>query len=548
MAPFHFEQAARYFAYLSERFPVMCASDEFHFMPQATAAARYYDRLDSLSAERVNACIEALKQYRSEFERLLASAKDLESRIDLQLLVANITGILIDFEINKSWRHNPLLYLKIAFIGLDQALTKPETAAGEKIERVASRLGAIPRLIGEAVENIVKIPETYYHAARAMLGDCKTYLKETEKAFHDPSSGRLSKALQQVPPALDKFEIFLAGMDPVPDENLAPASLETTLRKHFLAQHDLKDIFQIAVAEWRDNLQQLERLQKKIDPCTSWQDLYHAYTPTAVEKMDTLPLYRNAAQELRLFFKQNGFMDEYLDAPVELAETPTYLKSVRSSASFAAAFSDQQEEISYFYITTRRRVSRGKKAGSRLKQRLHREYKFLTAHETIPGHQLLDSVRRRSKNPVRRQIESPLFYEGWATYAETLLTEFGYIQHPLERLVDFKRRLWRTARAQIDAGLHGGFLKFEAAVNLLTLNGFSLEEARQQIARFRLNPGYQLCYSYGCHEIKKLVDTYQTRLGPGRVHRLILEGGELPFHLIDEELKTLQQAAGNLRP
>jgi len=547
MAPFHFELASRYFSYLSERFPVMCASDEFHFMPQATEAALYYDRLDSLSANRIGACMQALKQYRREFERLLASETDLENRIDLQLLIANITGILIEFEVSKSWQHNPLLYLKIAFIGLDQALTKPETASGEKIKRAAARLGQIPRLIGEAVGNLANIPETYYRAARAMLGDCKSYLKEAGNASRGRCSDRLSKGLQQVGPALDKFEKFLEGIAPLPDEKLAPASVETTLSKHFLSLHDLKDIFQIAVAEWRDNLQQLKTLQKKINARKSWQELYHGYSPSAVQEMGTLSLYRQEAQELRLFFKQNGFMDDYLDAPVALAETPTYLHSVRSSASFAAAFTDHREELSYFYITTRQPAGRDKKAGGMLKKRLHREYKFLTAHETIPGHQLLDTVRRRLKNPVRRQIESPLFYEGWATYAETLLTELGYIRHPLDRLVDFKRRLWRAARGQIDAGLHGGFLKFEEAVGLLTLNGFSVDEARHQIARFRLNPGYQLCYSYGCHEIKKLVNTYKNRLGLDRVHRLILEGGELPFHLIDKELKLSAASCGETR-
>ena len=98
--------------------------------------------------------------------------------------------------------------MKIAFIGLDQALTKPETGLGEKIERAVARLGEIPRLIDEAVQNLVNIPETYYHAARAMLTDCKLYLKETGKGFHAQPSDRLLKGLQRVRSALDKFEKF----------------------------------------------------------------------------------------------------------------------------------------------------------------------------------------------------------------------------------------------------------------------------------------------------------------------------------------------------
>ena len=44
----HIKLSQNYFDYLAHRFPVMCSSDEFHFLPRAQAAARYYDRLDDL--------------------------------------------------------------------------------------------------------------------------------------------------------------------------------------------------------------------------------------------------------------------------------------------------------------------------------------------------------------------------------------------------------------------------------------------------------------------------------------------------------------------
>ncbi len=538
MSESHFDLASRYFEYLANRFPVMCASDEFHFLPRATNARKYYDHLESLSAPNIRESISELKKFRSGFKRLAALENDLESQIDLELLLANIAGVLIELETNQSWRHNPLLYLKIAFIGLDQALTKPETFDGEKFERAAARLDDIPGLIGEATKNISEIPETYYYAALAMLRDCQAFIIETGKKIGASSAPDLTKGLQNTLTALDTFANFLSALAPVPNQKFAPASLETTLKEHFLSRHNLKEVYQIAVDEWHHNLHELQRLQKEINSEKSWQELYHAYIPAAVEKMETLALYQHEADRLRGFFNRLGFMEEYLDSAMSLVETPTYLCSVRSTASFAAAFTADEKEISYFFITTHPFRDESEEAGALLKKRLHREYRFLTAHETIPGHQLLDSVRRKLANPVRRQIESPLFYEGWATYAETLLTEYGYVDSPIEYLVDYKRRLWRNARCQIDAGLHGNFLEYSDALKLLTLNGFAREEARRQIARFRLNPGYQLCYSLGCHEIKKLVKAYKNRLGEKQIHGLLLEGGQLPFHLIEKRFKT----------
>lgn len=535
----HIQLALRYFNDLAERFPVMCASDEFHFLPRAQAASEYYDRLDDLGAISINEYVEQLRSFSQELNLLTAGEKDLETLIDLDLLKANIAGILIELEQNNSWRHNPLLYLKIVFVGIDHALTKPATDARERIHRTLKRISAIPKLLNQAVDNIDGVPETYHQAARAMLHDGKQYFVKTVDDFCKQYPDFFSEVFQKALTALNDFDKYLKSIPPVPDHRFAMPSLEASLKDHFLSVLSLDEVFQIAVDEWQENLKQLEQLQSKIDPRKSWQDLYHDFCPDMGET-DTFALYRRETEFLRRFFRDHGFREEDLCAPLEITATPYYLKSVRSAASFGAAFSSDAGEKSFFYITIR--FPRSESSGHEdklLKKRLHREYKFLTAHETIPGHHLLDSIRRRLENPVRRQIESPLFYEGWAYYAESLLTETGYVQNPMEYLVDYKRRLWRSARCQIDVGLHAGFLTLADAVELLTTAGFSRKEAQRQIYRFHLNAGYQLCYSLGRYEIIRLKKAYENQMGSEQFHAFLLKGGELPFHWVEKRLQAL---------
>jgi hypothetical protein len=59
--------ANRYFEFIAKRFPVMCASDEFHFLPRAEDAAKYYDQTDNLEAGAIKTAIQELKQFRNEF-------------------------------------------------------------------------------------------------------------------------------------------------------------------------------------------------------------------------------------------------------------------------------------------------------------------------------------------------------------------------------------------------------------------------------------------------------------------------------------------------
>ena len=535
--------AEHYFDYLAERFPVMCASDEFDFLPRAENACKHYDKLDKFEAIAVAETIDKLKQFQKDFALAGDEAADLDHLIDLKLLQANAAGILIELDTKRSWQYNPLMYLKIAFIGLDHALIKPAEESKELKERALARLSAIPVTLKHGMDNIHSVPQTYYQASLLMTADCKQYLHEIghglRKLFADHYD-LADKTLRKAEAALEDFKQFLESMSPEPDRRFAVSTLESSLKDHFLSQKNAEEIFAVAEEEWHEILGRLKALQLKINPRKTWGELYHDYNPTQIEETETIALYEQEIDLLRDFFNHNGFKEKYLNAPIEIIYTPTYLKSVRSSASFAAAFSQEPNEKSYFYISTRFPQYNDKRSDDHLQKRLNREYKMLTAHETIPGHHFLDAFRRGLKNPIRRQIESPLFYEGWASYAESMLIEYGYLENPLELLVSYKRNLWRSARCQIDVGLTIGELSENQAVEILKTCGFGSEEALRQLDRYRLNPGYQLCYSYGSHEFKRLKKHYGDLLKGKDFHSFLLEGGELPFHLIEKRLENLR--------
>ncbi len=533
--------ADKYFDYLARRFPVMCASDEFDFLPRSQNAANHFDKLDRFNSDSIEETIEQLKRFKQEFKTVKNETDDLEQFIDLELLQANASGILIEMDIKRSWQYNPLLYLKIGFIGLDHALNKPAASSQEVADRTMARLSFIPDLLQQGIDNIRSVPETYYQASLRMAQDCRLYLGEVAKAiskkFRDYQD-KASKTVRNADASIEKFLQFLTSKTPVPDRQFAVATLETSLRDHFLSVHTPDEIFAIAVEEWHTILEQLHNLQSQLDINKTWEQLYHGFTPDPVPESGIVALYKDEIYRLQTFFSQNGFSEELLSAPVKIEYTPTYLQSVRSSASFAAAFSRDPREESYFFISTQFPQHNSQETDQHLQRRLNREYKMLTAHETIPGHHFLDSFRRKLSNPIRRQIESPLFYEGWASYAESMLIEYGYLNNPLELLVSHKRELWRSARCQIDVGFTIGKLTDDSALELLTQCGFDPAEASRQLDRFHLNPGYQLCYGYGSHQFKQLQKKYSHLSDSKDYYEFLLAGGELPFHLIEKRFEN----------
>ena len=130
----HTAATQRYFECLARFFPVMCASDEFHFLPRAAEAARHYDKLEDLSAGTVAAACSQIESFRADFVRLAGRETDLEKKIDLELLAANAAAVIIELSLRKVLHHNPLVYLKIAAIGLDHALSKPADRGEDRLE------------------------------------------------------------------------------------------------------------------------------------------------------------------------------------------------------------------------------------------------------------------------------------------------------------------------------------------------------------------------------------------------------------------------------
>ena len=283
--PNHIEFAEGYFDYLARCFPVMCASDEFHFIPRAENAARYYDQMENLDADAISESLGAAKKFQDRLPALRREDDDLEKQLDLDLLNANVNGFLIEFEQNRSWQCNPILYLKVAFIGLDHALHKPSSDSRETIERTFSRLSQIPRVLKQAAQNIASIPRAYYQASLNMIFDCRQYLEETCRPLavnlSNAASAELLKLMDAVLFSLGAFDDFIRQLKPVSDRFFAGETLERTLTEHFVCLRSLDEIFQIAEDSWNQNLKQLEELNSVIDPAKAWQQLYHDYySPT----------------------------------------------------------------------------------------------------------------------------------------------------------------------------------------------------------------------------------------------------------------------------
>lgn len=387
----------------------------------------------------------------------------------------------------------------------------------------------IPSFLELAAKNLDSPSEISLEVALNMIRDAIHFHGQDIRVFIGEKlegDGELTAKNREVSGDWEEYGRALTRLSPSPMFAVGQDLFEEILSVSLGYDRSPAEILKMAQAAHEGTQGKLSALGEKIGS--------HGRTTTPAERWPDLTspgglvqLYRRQVEDLRRFFYTQDCLPLPVDEKVTVLETPVYLRSLRATASYSAPLTGDPRSSGIFYITP----------GKGNPEMIIGHCPYLSAHETYPGHHLLDYFRIHHPNPVRRQIESPLFYEGWACYGEQLLDELGYIQDPRRQLIGLKRQLWRDLRAQLDIKLQTGQFGFDRAVEEIESLGYSRQRAQRQVRRFCLTPGYQLCYFVGMNEIMKLRKQVESRTGTKGFHESLLKGGEIPFDLAEKNIE-----------
>lgn len=524
-----------YFGFMARAYPVMCSSDEFYFFPRAKKAVKYLDCLDSLEKQKIKQDISYVKVLKQRLERLNAKETDLETQIDQELLSQSMSGFIREFEQLKIWQSDPNLYLKIIILGIDQIVNKLSSVQDDIREELSSRIRQIPRLLNEARANLRGISFGHLETADRLVKAGTKYLKSDFPLFLR-KSGVKTKDLEALTRnairSLVDFKKHLKKKNGSKEFLRDRETFEDLLASSFSYKKSLEEIFEIASEEYQKIRLQLNWAANHIQPSKSWQGILSEYKLKLKNKKELLNLYSAQILSLKDFLIKSGIISIPGAQNIQVKQTPVYLEPIRALASYSCPLTSNKREAAFFYVSI-----------GGLQENIHQEYIFVSTHETYPGHHLLDSIRRGIKNPIRQQIESPLFYEGWASYVEGLVDEFRYSNDPRQKLVYLRRQAWRAIRAKLDVGIKINKIKISDAQRQLRWLGYSPSRVKAMLEHYLLTYGYQLCYTIGKFEIESLRKKFASKFGLKNFHNYLLTAGQLPFDLAQKKMEKICQGS-----
>lgn len=165
----------------------------------------------------------------------------------------------------------------------------------------------------------------------------------------------------------------------------------------------------------------------------------------------------------------------------------------------------------------------------------------ITVHEVAPGHFAHGRALRRAATAVRRVLQSAVFAEGWAHYAEELCVEEGFhAGDPRIAVGVALDALVRVTRLACAIGVHTGAMTVdEAARRFSDDTALAGPAAFAEARRATFDPTYGR-YTWGKLEILRLRERARARWGGTyshlRFHTAMLDLGSPPLGLLDTAL------------
>ena len=500
------------FDVLTVQFPVCMASDEFHFFPQARAGSVGGSGWDDYSPKAVSAVIELMARWERRLGRYRSPPLTPAAAVDADMLGQVVRTLRQQLSWMRPHETQPTFHLTIVGIGLAEAF---ETGT----EAFHARLAHLPAFLDQAAMSLTHMPRLFRDLGLEMLAKQRTWLASLDVPAHllapiDEAMQRLGARLRQAP---------------VEENFLPPVHRYAQIASHHMGCGcDLDDIARELEREIAETEKILVQTAETVAPGRRWPSVVEDLHRPAVPPGGAKEIYRGAISELARHCTVQGITSDRLvaECPVTVEGIPDYMRPVRSNAAYSMPPVHPPKGGTFFILETDREAS------------LPADFRLLTAHETFPGHHLLDTRRWRHPRRVRRHIEFPIFYEGWASFSEELLFDTGFFSGPIDHLLMAKRRFWRAVRGLVDFSIHSRRKTLDEAAAFLADQGMAAGRARAMARRYCLKPGYQLSYTVGRRRFRRLYDDFcRHTADPVDFARRVLAQGEIGFDHLNSVLQ-----------
>lgn len=509
---------------------------------------RYDAFMNDYSLEGVRKNREMDQLYLDSLRQVDHRELSVTNRIDYQILLSNIRYSIFSTDTLRDYEWNPLRYnVGGAIYSL---LAREFAPLPDRLRNVKSRLQQIPTVVEAARANLKNPPRIHTETAIMQNQGTIRLIQEELNAFLDQApelKDEFTAPQQAAVEALKSYGDWLKNeLLPTSTGNFRLGEEKFRTKLRYTLQSDLPMDEILARAE-----EALRETQRQIYETAV--PLFKSYFPSQADHADDLdphvvvksvldrlaedhPTAENIVQiaredleECRNFVIANDLVT-VPEEPIKVIVMPEFQRGV--AVAYCDAPGPLEEHGETFYaISPPPKDWPPERVASYFREYNNYMLKDLTVHEAMPGHYLQLAHANQFKAPtlIRSIFSSGTFVEGWATYAEQLMTEYGF-GGPEVKMQQLKMRLRLIINAIIDRKIHTGDMTQEQAMELMMKEGYQEEgEAAGKWRRACLTSTQLSTYFVGNTEINDIRRDYQSKMGtqfnPKAFHDQLLSYG-----------------------
>lgn len=503
------------------------------------------DMLDDFSQAGIDKAKAFYEGIQTRVNALNTTSLDKEQLADLEIIKNQLNLQLLDLNTIQSFKHNPTVYVELAGNALFVPYILEYAPKDRRFQSIVKRIEKMPMLFEQAKAQLVDAPEVWNRVAREEnSGNMELIDKTLRSATPEPLKADYDRAAMGALAALKDFNTFL-------EKDLSKKTSDWRLGKEKYAKKfeyvlttgkTPEQLLAEAEADLQTTRQEMEKLAapKSVKEALDEIAKQHATPETYMAEA------KKALEQATAFVKEKDLVTLPPRSNLAVIETPEFMRGIYAVGGFNAAPPLQPELGAFFWITPIPKAWPKDRIESKLREYNKYGLQQLTIHEAMPGHyvqlEYANDVQPKSRRLLRNIFGNGPYIEGWAVYAQQLMTDQGYLDNSLGMRLTFGKQLLRVlANTILDVRLQTMGMTDQQALDLMIKDTYQeKEEATAKLQRAQLSSCQLPMYFAGWKGWLQVREKYMQKQGTNfslkEFHERALKESAVPLPTLERLL------------
>ncbi len=494
--------------------------------PVSATSAGYHEhngvKLDEKIDDYSSGGLQEQRQFYSGFRERLALIKQdalsAEERADYQILENQTDLALLELREIQSFRHNPTVYVELVGNALFNPFVLDYAPIDTRYRHIVQRLFRVPALLDQAKSNLKDAPEIWNRVAQEENeGNIALIDKTLREKVPAGVKADFDRAAAVALAALRDFNVFLKSdlSRRTSDWRLGKDKYSKKFRFALVSGKTPEQVLSEAQAALQSVRDQMAKLAapKSIPEALAKVAQQHAALDAFMDQA------RKDLAEATSFVQSKHLVTLPSRGNLQVIPTPEFMRGIYGVAGFNPAPALEPQLGAFYWVTPIPSNWPQERIESKLREYNTYGLMEITIHEAMPGHyvqfEVADNVEPKPRRLLRNIYGNNPYVEGWATYAQQLMSDEGFLDNSPElRLTLLKQLLRAISNAILDVRLQTMGMTDQEAMDLMMNDTFQeKEEATAKLQRAQLSSCQLPTYFLGWRGWLDVREDYKKRKG-----------------------------------